>query len=41
MVEAVALWQRLLPALPSRLDELPFLQPVAIEQQLDRWTDGD
>ncbi len=41
MAEAVALWQRLLPASPSRLDELPFLQPVAIEQQLDRWTDGD
>ncbi|MFP2769615.1 DNA mismatch repair endonuclease MutL [Oceanisphaera sp. KMM 10153] len=38
MIEAMTLWQQLQPDMP---DELPFLQPVAIEQQLDRWTDGD
>lgn len=38
MVEAMALWQQLQPNMP---DEPPFLQPVAIEQQLDRWINGD
>ncbi|MBR9857642.1 MAG: DNA mismatch repair endonuclease MutL [Gammaproteobacteria bacterium] len=38
MAEAMALWQRLQPDMP---DEAPFLQPVAIEQQLDRWINGD
>ncbi|WP_375055829.1 DNA mismatch repair endonuclease MutL [Zobellella sp. DQSA1] len=41
MAEAVTLWQRLLPHLPATFGELSFLQPVAIEQQLDRWMDGD
>jgi DNA mismatch repair protein MutL len=41
MTEAMTLWQRLQPTLPDMPDELPFLQPVAIEQQLDRWIDGD
>ncbi|WP_298723317.1 DNA mismatch repair endonuclease MutL [uncultured Oceanisphaera sp.] len=38
MAEAIALWQQLQPDMP---DEAPFLQPVAIEQQLDRWINGD
>ncbi|MBM7456713.1 DNA mismatch repair protein MutL [Oceanisphaera litoralis] len=38
MAEAIALWQQLQPDMP---DEPPFLQPVAIEQQLDRWINGD
>lgn len=38
MVEAMALWQQLQQDMP---DEPPFLQPVAIEQQLDRWINGD
>ena len=38
MAEAMALWQQLQPDMP---DEPPFLQPVAIEQQLDRWINGD
>ncbi|GHA06749.1 DNA mismatch repair endonuclease MutL [Oceanisphaera arctica] len=41
MTEAMALWQQLQPTLPDMPDEVPFLQPVAIEQQLDRWIDGD
>ncbi len=41
MAEAMALWQQLQPTLPDMPDKVPFLQPVAIEQQLDRWIDGD
>ncbi|WP_417618064.1 DNA mismatch repair endonuclease MutL [Oceanisphaera sp.] len=41
MAEAVALWQRLQPQLPVELEALPFLQPLALEQQLDRWINGD
>ncbi|WP_445400730.1 DNA mismatch repair endonuclease MutL [Zobellella sp. An-6] len=41
LAEAVALWQRLQPGLPADPEALPFLRPVAIEQQLDRWMDGD
>lgn len=38
---AAALWQRLLPSLSDDLATYPFLQPLAIEQQLDRWMNGD
>ncbi|PSJ43993.1 DNA mismatch repair protein MutL [Zobellella endophytica] len=41
MAEAVALWQGLQALLPASPDELPFLQAVSLEQQLDRWMDGD
>lgn len=41
LAEASALWQRLQPGLPADPEELPFLRPVALEQQLDRWMDGD
>ena len=41
MAEATMLWQRLQPQLPAELEALPFLQPLALEQQLDRWINGD
>lgn len=40
MSDAVALWQRLQPQLPAETASLPFLQPLAVEQQLDRWING-
>ena len=41
MTDAVALWQRLQSGLPAETASLPFLQPLAVEQQLDRWINGD